>query len=528
MKDSSDLNRRQFVGTLGAGAGLLAVGSTANAKDQLGSALPRSTPEAEAVDPNGILDFIKAIEGSKHELHSLMILRHGKVIAEGWWAPYKREFNHGMYSMSKSFTSTAIGFAVAEQRLSVDDQVISFFPDDLPVKPSNHLKQMTVKHLLTMSDGQKRGSTGSVISSDDWVKNFLKEPLPNKPGSVFSYNSVATYMCSAIVQKLTGQTVLDYLKPRLFKPLGIDGMFWEQCPKGINVGGWGLHIRTEGLAHLGQLYLQKGIWNGKRLLPAAWIEEATSKQIQQPKNLKKPNPDWEQGYGYQFWRCRHGLYRGDGAFGQYTIVLPKQDAVIVMTGESPSMRGELDLVYEHLLPAFGDQQAPGGGNRSADLRKRLKNLAVRMPAGNPSSPTAEKISGKAFKITDNELGIDSVAFRFKKDSCRVTFQTDTGKHSVTSGNGNWKYGSAAIPDTPPRIIAGGAPKPGTKAPIAAAGAWQDDNTYVMHWRYYETPHHDTVTCRFDGDKISLSILRSIIKIRGGKKDPRPALRGTIS
>jgi len=398
------------------------------------------------------------------------------------------------------------------------------FPDDLPVKVSDHLKMMTVEHLLTMTDGQNRGSTSKAIASADWAKNFLAQPLPNKPGTVFSYNSAATYMLAAIIQKLTGQTVLDYLTPRLLKPLGIDGMYWETCPKGINTGGWGLHVKTAGLAHLGQLYLQKGMWNGNRILPADWVEAATSKQIQQPKNPKS-NPDWVQGYGYQFWRCRHGLYRGDGAFGQFTIVLPEQDAVIAMTGESPRMQDELDLVYQHLLPALGNQRAAGNSKLAASLRKKLKNLAVELPAGKASSPLIKRINGKQFEFPENKLGVESILFRFKNDSCRITINSNSGKQSVTCGHGDWQFGSAAIPDAPPRIIAGGAPKHGTPAPIAATGAWPDHNTYVMHWRYYETPHHDTVTCRFDDQKITVSFLRSIVKIRSGKRDPRPVIEG---
>lgn len=521
-------NRRTFVHRVGAGAAAAALLPTCVAKTATdGNRLARSVPEAEGVDPAGIRNFIQAIEGSRHELHSLMILRHGKVVTEGWWAPYRCEFNHGMYSMSKSFTSTAIGFAVAEKRLTVNDRVISFFPDDLPEKVSDRLKSMTVKHLLTMSEGQARGATSKAIASDDWVKNFLKQPLINEPGSVFSYNSASTYMLSAIVQQLTGQTVLDYLKPRLFQPLGIGGMYWESCPKGINTGGWGLHIRTEGLAHLGQLYLQKGLWNGKRILPAAWIEEATSKQIQQPKTAQS-NPDWVQGYGYQFWRCRHGLYRGDGAFGQFTIVLPKQDAVIVMTGESPSMQEELDLVYEHLLPAFGNRRVAGGGHRSTALRKELKKLAVRLPEGKAASAIGKSIDGKAFKLGRNDLGIESVSFRFKGNAASAILGTAHGRQVVPFGFGEWRLGEATIPEAPPRIIAGGKPKEGASAAIAGAGAWRDDRTLEMHWRYYETPHHDTVTCQFDGDRVRISFLRSIIKIRDGKRDPRPVLNGRLA
>ncbi|MGZ8554329.1 MAG: serine hydrolase domain-containing protein, partial [Chitinophagaceae bacterium] len=240
-------------------------------------AIPRSTPEAEAVSSKGIIKFLDAMDKSENEMHSLMILRHGKVIAEGWWRPYRPDLKHTLYSLSKSFTSTAVGFAVSENRLTVNDKVISFFPDKLPEKISDYLAQLTVKDLLSMSVGQDPDPTFAVASKDtDWVKSFFAVPILNKPGTVFLYNSMATYMLSAIVQKLTGQKIVDYLKPRLFTPLGIKGMDWETDLMGVNTGGWGLRLKTEDIARFGQLFLQKGKWNGKQILPASWVTEATS------------------------------------------------------------------------------------------------------------------------------------------------------------------------------------------------------------------------------------------------------------
>ena len=353
-----------------------------------GQPLPRSTPEAQGVSAAGILDFLDAVERENFELHSLMMLRHGKVIAEGWWEPYGPDFVHTMYSMSKSFTSTAVGFAVAEGKLSVEDKVVSFFPDDLPEKISENLAAMRVKDLLTMSTGNEKEPTQVCVKTENWARTFLAQNIAHAPGTQFMYNSAATYMCSAIVQKVTGQTVLDYLTPRLFVPLGISGMRWETCPRGINTGGWGLSIQTEGLAKFGQFLLQKGKWNDKQLLPAKWIDEATTFKIQQPGGDKKDRPkaqnDWLQGYGYQFWRCQGTAFRGDGAFGQYTIVLPEQDAVIVMTSENIIMQGQLDLVWMHLLPAL-DAQAPQAAGLS-----RLKTL-MRSSAG-PWPPSSRRRS----------------------------------------------------------------------------------------------------------------------------------------
>ena len=215
-------------------------------------------------------------------MHSIMVLRHGKVVAEGWWKPYSAELKHTMYSVSKTFTATAVGFAVTENRLTVNDKVVSFFPGQLPDTVSTNLSELTVKDLLSMSVGQQPDPTGLAVTGDaPWVSTFLKLPVIHKPGTTFLYNSLGSYMLSAIVQKVTGERVVDYLRPRLFKPLGIEGMDWETDPMGINSGGWGLRIKTEDMAKVGQLFLQKGKWNGRQIIPAAWIEEATTKKIDQ-------------------------------------------------------------------------------------------------------------------------------------------------------------------------------------------------------------------------------------------------------
>ncbi|MFO1496900.1 MAG: serine hydrolase [Verrucomicrobiota bacterium] len=300
-------NRRTFLKQLGFGAAGLAltifVPGCAATRPGKGRGLPRATPESMGVSTAGVLDFLEAVGRTKYEWHSFMLVRHGQVIAEGWWAPYGPALNHTMYSMSKSFTSTAIGFAATEHRLNVDDHVISFFPDDLPPNPSDYLRALRIKDLLTMSVGSEKEPTQSMIKEENWVRTFLAAPITHPPGTQFLYNSGATYMLSAIVQRVTGATVLDYLTPRLFDPLQIEGPTWETCPRGINVGGWGLNIRTEGLAKFGQLFLQKGMWDGRQIIPAKWVQEATSFKIQQPLPEKPSRPnsqnDWLQGYCYR-------------------------------------------------------------------------------------------------------------------------------------------------------------------------------------------------------------------------------------
>lgn len=489
--------------------------------------LPRSTPATQGVSSQSILNFLKETEARKFELHSFMMLRHGQVIAEGWWAPYERDFIHTLYSMSKSFTSTAVGFAVAEGKLTVEDKVISFFPDELPETLSENLKALRVKDLLSMSVGNEKEPTQTVVKSENWVRTFLAQPIAHQPGTQFMYNSAATYMCSAIVQKVTGQKILDYLTPRLFTPLGITGMTWETCPLGINTGGWGLSVQTEALAKFGQLFLQKGVWQGKQILPAAWITEATSFHIQQPGDDKPDRPkaenDWLQGYGYQFWRCQHGNYRGDGAFGQFTIVLPEQDAVIVMTSENKNMQGQLDLVWKHLLPALKEK---GQASETA-LTQKLQTLQLTPPKSSAATPNMERINQKKFSLASNDLGFTTLTLSFKDHACTLDLETAEGSQHLTCGFEKWSPVEAAIPGTPPRLISGGKPKTTPRSLIAAAAAWIEVDTLQLTLRYLKTPHHDTLTLKFEGDSVTLSFLNSITAMNPAAKDTRAPIQGTL-
>ena len=315
-------------------AALLLLTRLSAATEAASSALPRATPESQGISSTGIQAILDDADAKQYGVHSLMILRHGKVVAEGWWAPYAANEPHMLFSLSKSFTSTAIGLLQAEGKLNIHDKIVSFFPEDVPAEPSDNLKNMRLRDLLMMSTGQHKEDVDQIKIWDPTttgMKQFLAAPVKQKPGTLFYYNSPATFMLSATAQKITGQTLRDYLVPRLFEPLGIPTPEWDSTPQGINIGASGLHLRTEEIAKFGQLLLQRGEWEGRRLIPAEWIDLATSRQVS---NGSAPDGDWDQGYGFQFWRCRHGVYRGDGANGQFCIVLPDQDAVIAMTAAS--------------------------------------------------------------------------------------------------------------------------------------------------------------------------------------------------
>lgn len=474
------------------------------------TSLPRSTPEAEGVSSQNIINFLDAAAKSNHEFHSIMIVRHGKVVAEGWWNPYAPDLKHTMYSVSKSFTATAVGFAVSEKKLSVDDKVISFFPELTPSTISPRLEALRVKHLLSMSVGMQP-EPSAIPTTDNWVRSFLAVPIVNEPGTKFLYNSGATYMLSAIVQKVTGQKVIDYLKPRLFNKLDIEGIDWEVDGQGINVGGWGLRVKTEDMARFGQLFLQKGMWNGKQVLPSSWVEEASTMKIMQNPSAPqavKDSSDWLQGYGYQMWRSRHNSYRGDGAFGQYILVLPELDAVIAITAETSDMQKEVNLVWKYLLPAFQDKKLSINAKVSKQLKARLTALALPVPANQATATIEANISGKPFAIVSNDRRLESFSLDFKNGVAHLTLNTDSLKHEIDFGLGQWvrsattKYG--------PYLVARARANRTGLAPFktAASYRWVDKHTVEMTLRYIESPHTETIRFNFDDPYTTIAFKNS--------------------
>jgi len=470
------------------------------------SFFPIATPESQGVSSKAIIDFLDAIPGTGNEFHSFMILRHGKLIADGWWNPYRSDLKHTMYSVSKSFTATAVGFAISEKKLSLDDKVISFFPkNEMPDTVSPNLASLRVRDLLSMSVGMPTDPTGDVCQADDWVKAFLNTPIKFEPGTKFLYNSAGTFMLSAIVQKVTGQKVLDYLKPRLFDPLGIEGIDWETNLQGINTGGWGLRLKTEDMAKFGQLFLQEGKWNGKQIIPQSWVDAASTKKIDQDPTApqsKKDSSDWLQGYCYQMWRCRNNAYRGDGAFGQYIIVMPAQDAVVVITSETKNMQSEIDLVWKYILPAFQPKELPADANAVATLKQKIAALSLPINQAGNSSLQAT-ISGKKYIVDSGSNKIKNIGFEFKDGNCYVTFTNDASTYRIAFGEGKWTKGVTARPG--PYLVARAKNNRVGLDPYQIAGSysWKDDKTLELDLRYVESPHTEIINCVFDGSNASI-------------------------
>jgi len=469
--------------------GLVAVGAAVAAEPS--RMLPRSAPEAQGISSEALRGFVDEAEAKINALHSVVIVRHGQVIAEGWWSPYAAEEPHLMFSLSKSFTSTAVGLAIADGKLSVDDLVSKFFPAEMPEKPSNNLKAMRVRDLLTMSTGHHAEdiATFAFASEESLVRKFLALPVAHKPGTLFVYNTPATYMLSAMVQKVTGQTVLEYLKPRLFEPLGIADPTWEASKQGISLGGYGLSLRTEDIAKFGQLYLQKGMWNGKQLVPKAWTEAATSRWMS---NGSSPTSDWDQGYGFQFWRCRNGAFRGDGAHGQFCVVLPEQDVVVAITAGTRDLQGVLNVVWDKILPALQAGTLPADAAAVAKLKQKLASLTLKKPAAIATPAVAQEIAARRYVFPKNPQGIEAIMLTPAGDDAKTSVMTvviDGAEDNVKLTVDEWTRGDLQNGPSAGRV--------------AVSGAWTEADTFTLDVVRYRTPFTARYRLRFAGDELKL-------------------------
>lgn len=347
------------------------------------------SPSEAGVAPDGIVQFLDAVERDRGiEPHGLIIQRHGRRIAEGYWAPHTPDRTRLVYSLSKSFTGTALGLQIAEGRLDLDDLVSDHLPDLFDGDVDDATRRMRIRHIASMSSGHDRETflEALVLDGRDPVRGFLHIPPDAEPGTRFAYNQPPVLALATILQHLCGARLVDYLRPRLLDPIGIGEFRWTQWTPGVDLGFSGVHTNLDAVARLGQLYLNDGVWNdgaggggtegARRILPPGWVAEASRVHVSNSEEStgQPGNPDWQQGYGFQLWRSRHG-YRGDGAFGQFMVVLPEVDAVVAMFSCTADMQAILDLMWEHLLPAMGDAASPPTADDAA-LARRLDHLAL--------------------------------------------------------------------------------------------------------------------------------------------------------
>ncbi|MFJ2605610.1 serine hydrolase domain-containing protein [Streptomyces sp. NPDC087425] len=445
--------------------------------------LPSAAPADQGVDAAGVQAFLDAVEAAPSiEPHSLMILRHGRLVASGWWAPFTPQRPHLLYSLSKSFTATAAGIAAGEGLLNFDDPVISSFPEFAADITDPRSRTMRVRHVAAMASGHEAETfdRARALDAEELVRGFLLVPPERDPGTVFAYNQPATFTLAALVQRVSGQSLVDYLRPRLLDPLGIGEVAWQRDRSGREIGFSGLHAPTDAVARLGELYLRDGIWEGRRLLPEGWVADASRVHI----TTHDAPVDWLGrdsmfGYGYQFWRSPHG-YRGDGAYGQYCLVLPEQDAVVALTSASQDAGLLLDLVWQHLLPAFGPGPLAGREEQDTALAERLARLALPPADGKPTPPERQHDwSGAEFTPQDgvcaDQPTLTSLAVTSDADGWALTLAE--GEHRV----------ELRMPGAGWQVTEG-------KVPAAVSGGWTGPDTLAVAVSFLETPHRLEVTC----------------------------------
>lgn len=478
---------------------LAAVALLANA--QTGEIM-RSTPAQESVNPQAVATFFDSLMAvNATDIHHVMVLRHDKVIAELHPAPYRAQDSHTLYSCSKTFTSMAVGIAIDENRLRLTDRVAAFFPERLPDTVSARLADITVRDLLIMGAGIKPDWIMR-SQSPDWITEWLSKPVTEAPGSKFQYDSMCSYILAAIIQRVTGKTMLEYLNEHLFGPMGITEVDWEQSPEGVNTGGWGLRLQTESLAKMGMLMLHRGNWNGRQLVPAAWIDEASASHINYSwvKPGDKPT-DKNQGYGYQIWRCNWpGAYRADGAYGQFIVVIPESDMVVVINGYSDDTNGELRAIWRHLMPGV-DKTNSNPGKAQKNLEALCSKASLPVLKGKDINPLP---AGAKLKLQSNKHNIATIELTpMSKFSTMYIHYADGHSDCIYLGHGNWMYGPVELP---PYSIDAVDRFKGLNRNFQAAGcrAWTDKNVLTARIEYVNWISATTFVFDFKENKVTIT------------------------
>ena len=484
-----------------------------NATEQpsTGSMLARVSPSEAGISSRAVAALLEDVRTRQLDLHDLLIYHRGAVGLELYKWPYRATQPRIMHSVAKSFTAVAIGLALEEGALHLDDKVISFFPSQLPEVVDDKLAAMTVEDLLTMRTGQAAETSGARWRGlkTSWTAEFFKIPLAHSPGAAYVYTSAASYMLSAILTRATGKTLHDYLRPRLFEPLGIEGEHWDVAPDGINPGGNGLTCKPEDLLKFGVLHLHGGVWEGKRVLPAEWIASATRRR-------------GDDGYGYHWFTGAQGAFFAMGLFGQLIAVFPRFDAVIVLNNAiqhtEACSRILIPMLERHLAALFPETMVDETcGNES--LSAAAAQLAAPEALISNATPLPEMLGTRRYTVSANPLRIQELTVEISEDACVLHLRNERGDHAIRSGIGRWIEGETRLPGA---RLHHGYDMEGT--PVIAGARWTSANTLEMNWIFIASVFRDHAVLRFEGDRVTFSRSTNV------NSGPRawPVLEGTLA
>ena len=463
--------------------------------------LRRARPSEVEINGDAVSALLDDLDKAGPERQTLLIYRAGALAVEDYRWPYRVDRIRMMHSVTKSFTSAAIGLALAEGRFRLQDKVVNFFPEHLPPVVSSRLAAMTVEDLLTMRTGQAVETSGSRWRGlkTSWIAEFFRIPLEHDPGTFFLYTSAASYMLGAIVTRTTGIGLNNYLRQRMFAPLGFEHETWDVGPEGINPGGNGLSCRVVDMLKFGMLYLDDGVWNGQRILPEAWVRESTRGR--------------GGVYGYHWWTGPDGEFSAQGLFGQMVVVLPRYGAVVATTGaihrNNPCSEYLLPILRQHAACIFSN------GSSAADERfaNRSEREAQPEPVISEARPGPEIGSQVRFRAEPNELGVQAFELELSTNRCVLRVTDLRGVHTVTMGLNEWIEGETSMSGA--RLHHGYEWK---CARVVASARWLDPQTLEMVWIFAESSFRDTVVCRFEKERVRVE--RKVNVNSGGRESPQ--------
>lgn len=483
------------------------------------------SPESQGMDSEQLAQMLEFIRDQQLDIHSVLIARHGLLVHETYVYPYAPETPHAIYSATKSVSGALIGLAIADGKIpSVQTPLLELFPERTVQNVDERKQAITLEHLLTMSSGLswRRPASGgpppvyAFQNSDDPVQFVLDRPVDDEPGSQFFYNSGGSHLLSAIVQEHTGQTALDYARQNLFGPLGISDVTWESAAQGVSDGGTGIWLRPRDMARFGLLYLRQGEWNGRQILPAAWVAASTTRHMPAPEKEGQGYPPTPNliGYGYQWWINALGGYSAIGFGEQEIIVLPEQDLVVVITGTTPETGATTpeDLTRKFIVPAV---KSASPLPENPDAAERLAALSQAVSAAPSPTPMvqlpaiAQEISGKRYEIqSEDGRQVESFSLTFGAADATYTGMIDGLTATVAVG------------------LDGVDRRTATEAGnVLARGSWKDDRTFVIDLNLLGEAMHEQATFTFEGERVTAAfrsyVYGNVFTMQGRQTDEAP-------